>query len=90
MKEINWKVRLRNKNFWLTLIPALAILAQVVLLPFGYEIDLTELTGQLLAIVNAVFAVLMIVGVVNDPVTVGFKDSDRALEYKQPGGKDNG
>jgi phi LC3 family holin len=87
MKEINWQVRIKNKNFWLTLIPAIAILVQVVLVPFGYEIDLTELTGQLLAIVNAIFAVLMIIGVVNDPVTVGFKDSERAMYYKQPRGK---
>ena len=56
----------------------------MVLVPFGYEIDLTELTGQLLAIVNAVFAVLMIVGVVNDPVTTGFTDSQKALTYTKP------
>ena len=32
---INWKVRLRNKNFWITIIPALLLLAQVVASIFG-------------------------------------------------------
>ena len=27
---INWKVRIKNKTFWLTLIPAVLLLAQVV------------------------------------------------------------
>ena len=57
---INWKVRLRNKNFWITIIPALLLLAQVVASIFGYKIDLGDLGGKLLAVVNAVFAVLTI------------------------------
>ena len=28
MKNINWSVRLKNKNFWLALVPALALLFQ--------------------------------------------------------------
>lgn len=71
---MNWQDRIKNKSFWLTLIPALAMVAQTVAVPFGYTIDLTELTGQILAIVNAIFAVLAIVGVVTDPKTTGFKD----------------
>ena len=71
---MNWNDRIKNKSFWLTLIPALALVVQTVAVPFGYTIDLTELTGQILAIVNAVFAVLAIVGVVSDLKTKGFKD----------------
>lgn len=71
---MNWKDRIKNKTFWLTLIPAIAILVQVTAVPFGYTIDLTELTGQIIAIVNAVFAVLAIIGVVVDPQTKGIKD----------------
>lgn len=71
---MNWKDRIKNKTFWLTLIPAVAILVQVTAVPFGYTIDLTELTGQIIAIVNAVFAVLAIIGVVVDPQTKGIKD----------------
>lgn len=71
---MNWKDRIKNKTFWLTLIPAITILVQVTAVPFGYTIDLTELTGQIIAIVNAVFAVLAIIGVVVDPQTKGIKD----------------
>lgn len=71
---MNWKDRIKNKTFWLTLIPAIAILVQVTAVPFGYTIDLTEFTGQIIAIVNAVFAVLAIIGVVVDPQTKGIKD----------------
>ena len=34
MKNINWVVRIKNKNFWLTLIPAVLLLIQVVVAPF--------------------------------------------------------
>ena len=81
---INWTVRLKNKNFWLTLIPAIILLIQVVAAPFGLVIDLGELGNQLLAIVNAVFAVLAILGIVTDPTTAGIHDSSQALTYTEP------
>ena len=61
--NINWKVRIRNKNFWLALIPALLLLVQVVAAPFGYKWDFGVLNQQLAAIINAVFALLSILGV---------------------------
>ena len=39
---------------------------------------------KLLAVVNALFAVLMILGVVNDPTTSGVSDSEQALTYDRP------
>lgn len=81
---INWTVRLKNKHFWLSLIPAIILLIQVVAAPFGITIDLGELGNQLLAIVNAVFAVLVIIGIVEDPTTAGIGDSARALTYTEP------
>ena len=39
MKEINWKVRIKNKEFWITLIPAVLLLIQVVAAVWGYELD---------------------------------------------------
>lgn len=81
---INWTVRLKNKNFWLSLIPAIILLIQVVAAPFGIVIDLGELGNQLLAIVNAVFAVLVIIGIVEDPTTAGISDSAQALTYTEP------
>lgn len=81
---INWKVRVKNKNFWLSLIPAILLLAQVVAAPFGLTLDLGELGNQLLAIVNAIFAVLVILGIVEDPTTAGIADSAQALTYTEP------
>lgn len=82
--KINWKVRIRNKNFWLALIPALLLLVQVVAAPFGYKWDFGVLNQQLAAIINAVFALLSILGVVNDPTTAGVGDSARAMSYEKP------
>lgn len=81
---INWQVRIKNKNFWLTLIPAVLLLVQVVAAVFGIAIDLGELGNRLLDVVNAVFAVLVILGVVTDPTTDGIGDSMRALGYEAP------
>ena len=81
---INWKVRVKNKTFWLSLIPAALLLAQVVAAVFGLNLDLGELGNRLLAVVNALFAVLAILGVVNDPTTAGVSDSARALTYDKP------
>ena len=81
---INWKVRLKNKAFWTALIPAILLLAQVVVAPFGLTLDFGELGNQLLAIVNAIFAVLVILGIVTDPTTQGVADSERALHYEEP------
>ncbi len=81
---INWKVRIKNKNFWLTLIPAVLLLVQVVAAVFGFTIDFTELDGKLLAVVDALFAVLTILGIVTDPTTEGIGDSNLALTYEEP------
>lgn len=81
---INWQVRIKNKQFWLTLIPAVLLLVQVVAAVFGITIDLGELGNRLLDVVNAVFAVLVILGVVTDPTTEGVGDSIRALGYETP------
>lgn len=81
---MNWKVRIKNPAFWLALIPAVLLTVQVVATPFGYQWDFTVLNQQLTAIVNAVFAVLAILGVAVDPTTEGVKDSYRALTYDEP------
>lgn len=84
MKNINWMVRIKNKTFWLTLIPALLLLIQVIAAVFGYTLDLGDLGNKLLDVVNAVFGVLVILGVVNDPTTAGTVDSKQAMTYSEP------
>lgn len=81
---INWKVRIKNKAFWLAVIPAIALVAQAVAAVFGYTIDLTSIVGKLQAVVNAVFALLVILGIVVDPTTNGIPDSKRAMSYNEP------
>lgn len=82
--KINWKVRSKNKYFWLALIPALILLVQQVLGVFGVSLDASELQEQLIAIVGTVFTLLALVGVVNDPTTEGISDSKNALTYTEP------
>lgn len=82
--NINWKVRIKSKAFWLALIPAILVLAQVVAVPFGYDFKIGQLNDQLVAIINAVFVVLSILGIVVDPTTSGVKDTTNVMEYKQP------
>nr|DAT51029.1 MAG TPA: holin [Caudoviricetes sp.] len=81
---INWKVRIKNKAFWLAFIPAALLLVQTVAAVFGYSLDFGELGNRLIAVVNAVFGVLVILGVVVDPTTQGVGDSRQALNYKEP------
>lgn len=81
---INWKVRLKNKAFWLAIIPAVLLLVQTVASVFGFAIDLGEIGDKLLDVVNAVFLVLGIIGIVADPTTKGIGDSDLAMGYQEP------
>ena len=82
--NINWLVRLKNKNFWLALVPAVLLLIQVVTAVFGFELDLGDLGNRILDVVNALFAVLAILGIVTDPTTAGISDSKQALTYTEP------
>lgn len=84
---VNWTVRVKNKTFWLTLIPAVLLLIQVAAAVFGFTLELGALGDKLLAVVNALFAVLAILGVVTDPTTAGVKDSQQAMTYTKPKGE---
>lgn len=82
--NVNWIARIKNKTFWITLIPAVLLLIQTIAGVFGFQLDLGEIGNQLLEVVNALFAVLVIVGVVTDPTTEGVSDSAKALTYDAP------
>lgn len=81
---INWQVRFKNKNFWLSFIPAVLLLVQVIASVFGFNFDFGDLGNKLIAVINAVFVILSLLGVVTDPTTAGVSDSERALTYTQP------
>ncbi len=80
MNAINWKVRIKNKMFWIAVIPAVLLLVQTVCSVFGIELDFGDLQDKLLAVINALFAVLVILGIVVDPTG----DSERAMAYEEP------
>ena len=81
---INWKVRIRNRAWWLSVIPAFLLLVQVIAVPFGYEFEFGALNEQLIAIINAAFVFLALLRIVNDPTTEGLEDSTRAMGYEIP------
>lgn len=82
--NINWVVRIKNKQFWLSVIPAVALVIQAIAAVFGFTLDFSTLVGKLLAVVDAVFALLVILGIVVDPTTAGVSDSVRAMGYDEP------
>ena len=81
---INWQVRVKNRQFWVSVIPAIALVIQAVAAVFGWTLDFSNLIGKLIAVVDAVFALLVILGIVVDPTTAGVGDSKRALGYEEP------
>jgi len=82
--KINWKVRVKNRAFWIAIIPAIALLGKQVLELFGVNVDFTNVSKELLGIIETVFVILAIVGVIADPTTTGISDSERALGYNEP------
>jgi len=77
-------VRIKNKQFWLALIPMLLLLIQTVAAVFGYTLDFGELGNKLIAVVEVVFSLLALLGIVNDPTTATLSDSKLAMTYDEP------
>lgn len=84
--KINWKIRVRNKNFWIGVIPAVILLVQAVAETFGITLDLGDVGNKLLSVVESAFVVLALLGIATDPTTPGLSDSSRALGYMKLGG----
>lgn len=82
--KINWTVRIKNKAFWVAIIPAVLLLAQQVCGLFGIQLNVAGLSEQLIAIIGTVFAILTLVGVVNDPTVATLSDSEQAMTYTEP------
>ena len=70
---INWKVRFKNKRFVLAFIAALLLLIKQVAMLLGYNLN-TEMFNTN---INGL-------GIVNDPTTKGFSDSEQAMTYDKP------
>ena len=81
---INWKVRIKNKNFWLAIIPAVLLLITQIGAIFGIQIDTAIIGEQLAAVVSTIFLILTILGIVTDPTTEGISDSALAMTFDAP------
>ena len=81
---INWKVRFKNKRFVLAFIAALLLLIKQVAMLLGYNLNTELFSTNINNVVDAVFLLLGLLGIVNDPTTQGFNDSEQALTYKEP------
>lgn len=82
--KINWTVRIKNKVFWIAFIPALLMLIKSIANVFGYSIDFMDVESNLLDVIESIFLVLGVMGVVSDPTTAGIGDSEQALTYDTP------
>lgn len=89
MNLINWGVRLKNKYWVIAFISQLMIVAQIVLEGFNilgwtnFRLS-EELQNEILMLVNGIFMILAMLGIIQDPTTKGYRDSERALKYKDP------
>ena len=81
--KINWKVRLRNKA-WLMSIIALVITFVYDLLAM-LEVVPTVTEEWIMGIVQTALTLLTALGVLIDPTTQGVADSERAMLYVEPG-----
>lgn len=81
---INWTVRIKNKAFWVTFIPAMLLLVKQICALVGIELEIASLSEQLIDIVGTVFLLLTLVGIVNDPTTKALSDSEQAMTYTEP------
>ncbi|EPH98198.1 holin, phage phi LC3 family [Enterococcus faecalis 13-SD-W-01] len=92
MKNINWKVRLRNPQFLVPFI--LFLLSTIGSITHVTDADLSTWSGivkvahglvmnpsQLFALAFALY------GYIVDPTTKGVKDSEQALTYEKPKGE---
>lgn len=84
--SINWKVRFKNKSFWVGIVGALGICVVAIAATLGFDITdkVDGIVENLDAVIAAVFSLATILGVVTDPTTAGVSDSDQALTYTEP------
>jgi phi LC3 family holin len=89
IRMINWKVRFKNRSWVMAFVAQLMIVAQMLLQGLNAvgvtDFQLTDAIQQsILTFINAVFILLSLMGIVQDPTTKGMGDSERAKTYKEP------
>jgi len=82
MMKINWKVRIRHRQFWVALISAVILLANQVASIF--EVDITLISAKIQQSFESILLILALFGIIIDPTTAGAKDSSQAMVYSKP------
>ncbi|OCA87253.1 phage holin [Pseudobacillus wudalianchiensis] len=86
---INWKLRFKNPAWVVSFFSQILILAQLITgglnqIGFIHFSWTDQFNTWLLAVINAVLVILSMLGIVQDPTTKGYADSERAKKYTEP------
>lgn len=74
--NINLKLRLQHKSFWVALVGLVVLLSQ--------QLGIKIFPDNIADITNTILAIGVLVGVITDPTTAGLGDSTQALGYDKP------
>lgn len=80
MKNLNLKIRLKNKTFIITMMTTIIAFVYQMLAQFEIVPKVTQ--DQTLQVVMLVVNILAGLGILVDPTTDGVKDSERVLNKK--------
>ena len=81
--KINWKVRLRNKTWLMSIIALIITFVYDLLAMLAIVPAVTE--DRLMSNAQTALTLLAGLGVLIDPTTPGMGDSERAMLYQEPG-----
>lgn len=82
--NINWKVRIRNRQFWLGVVGAIGAFVLSLADALGFGGSASPWVEAIEGVAAAALTLLALLGVVVDPTTEGVGDSSQALLYKVP------
>lgn len=80
--KLNLKVRFKNKVWLSSFISLIIGFVYSMIRLFDIVPEINE--NLILNIVNQILTFLGLIGVLVDPTTAGFSDSDRAMAYAEP------
>lgn len=77
MKKIDWKARIKNKAFWVAMIPTVLLLVKSILHAVGIELDIIPIQENIMAIIEPLFVLLAMLGIAVDTSTPGITDKEK-------------
>lgn len=88
-KKVNWKIRIKNPFVWgPLLITMVTTIFSASNLTLSLDTSWHDVGVAILGVFTKPYVLISVVsafiGIINDPTTHGFKDSDIVLEYNEP------